>query len=386
MNLTAAPFYAIAFFATLAMAIVSFWIVLKVDPLGGKFHTTTWFCWLFFALCASAFISVLLNASQVDVSGQVFGLAIKLVGPVAVFFLIWYIGLQQATKVNEQDRLLDIKLADKDKHLADTIAEKDKLIYSKEADNAELKEKIDLLSSRVKSRDAEISVMQNKPVPLLTGTTYTYRLKTKSQKQIVLITGKIEEIDKVDVLVNSENTHMFMSRPLENSVSGILRYHGATKRNNQIVEKGDVIADALAKKLEDAKCTVPVPAASVFGTPAGELSKNGVRWIFHVASVEGTPGYGFRPVANISECVSNVLKEASKPEYKVKRIVFPLMGTGQARGDMEDITGRLFDAAIQFLEKTSDSPITSVYFSALTQHHLDTYKKVIGTREVTLQT
>jgi len=69
MNLTAAPFYAIAFFATLAMAIVSFWIVLKVDPLGGKFHTTTWFCWLFFALCASAFISVLLNASQVDVSG-----------------------------------------------------------------------------------------------------------------------------------------------------------------------------------------------------------------------------------------------------------------------------------------------------------------------------
>lgn len=360
-----ANFFTLAFVLAFVVAAVSFGVILKINPLNGKFRITTLICWSFIALCIGSLVSVLLNSAATEVKGDISGLTIRLVGPAAFFFLIWYFGLKQASDMTDLDR-----------RQAEELAGKDKLIGDRTLDCEGLQAEKERLLKAIEVKDAEILLLKNKPKSLSSGVEHAYELNNKKGKRIVLVTGGIQEVVNADALVNSENTHMFMSRPMESTVSGILRAHGSIKKDGRVV---DAIADELAQKVSGH--SLPVPAGSVFVTSAGDLARNGVRWIFHVASVEGTPGYGFRPVANISECVVNVLEEASKPELGVRKIVFPLLGTGTAGGDMKELSGILFDSAISFLVKRS-SPVEAVCFSVLTQHHLNVCQEALATRAV----
>lgn len=189
-------------------------------------------------------------------------------------------------------------------------------------------------------------------------------------KQIGIITGELRGIKDVDVWVNSENTNMQMARFYERSVSGTIRYYGA-KRN----QAGHVIDDILANELEAiVGKNAYVSAATVIATSAGQLqASNNVKRIFHAAAVNGQIGIGFMPINNVDVCIENALTLADSDEQKganLRSILFPLMGTGQGGGKLQETVNSLIATAVSYLENKPDSVIEQVYFLCLTEGDL----------------
>lgn len=206
---------------------------------------------------------------------------------------------------------------------------------------------------------------------------FIYQLKKNASKKVALITGDILKVKGIDIWVNSENTNMQMARFHDNSISGVIRYFGA-KRDRA----GNVVDDIIANELEtQLGGNTFVQQASVIVTSAGELQEsNGVKKIFHVAAVEGQAGRGYRPIQAIGSCVSNALKLVDK-EFKkegYESILFPLLGTGTAKGSLEEISRELIQNAISFLEEIQDTSLKYVYFLVWTERELEVCEKVLA--------
>ena len=198
----------------------------------------------------------------------------------------------------------------------------------------------------------------------------SYSLIDNPEKSIYITTGGFQKIKGIDIWVSSENTNMQMARFYDFSVSSIIRYLGAEKNQAGLVVS-DCIADALRQIVGDQHA---VPPATVIETTAGQLSKShGVKMIFHVASVVGGIGRGYVPIQNISDCVTNALAKVDSEELEsagLTSILFPLMGTGTARGDLSDIVAPLINAAIEYLRANRNSHVHQVHFAAFTEIEL----------------
>jgi O-acetyl-ADP-ribose deacetylase (regulator of RNase III) len=193
-----------------------------------------------------------------------------------------------------------------------------------------------------------------------------------------LVTGDRENIGIGDVWVNSENTDMQMDRYYGTSTSATIRYLGAKKHpiTGRVVE--DTIANELAEKMGSENSVDP---ARVIPTRAGELhQKNNVKWIFHVASVTGQPREGYRPIERIERCVINVLKLADAAEFRedgLTSILFPVLGTGPAGGDLKEHAERCINAAVDYLESESNSAVSAVYFYVWSDLVLEVCQQVV---------
>jgi hypothetical protein len=204
---------------------------------------------------------------------------------------------------------------------------------------------------------------------------YEFQLAGTDDTIVGLVTGDIQNVTKgIDVWVNSENTNMQMARPFENSISGIIRYHGAEKANGHVK---DTIAEALAAKM---KCRVSVAAAEVVVTTSGAMRKShNVQRIFHAAAVVGQVGKGYTPIADVAQCVTNALSASDdSPDdcagCELKSILFPLLGVrlGGRRGhEDEDRVKALFDAAINYLVRSPGCSFKKVYFLNYTDKDFD---------------
>jgi O-acetyl-ADP-ribose deacetylase (regulator of RNase III) len=198
----------------------------------------------------------------------------------------------------------------------------------------------------------------------------SYSLIDNPEKSIYITTGDLQKIKGIDIWVSSENTNMQMARFYDFSVSSIIRYLGAEKNQAGLVVS-DCIADALRQIVGDQHA---VPPATVIETTAGQLSKShGVKMIFHVASVVGGIGRGYVPIQNISDCVTNALAKVDSEELEsagLTSILFPLMGTGTARGDLSDIVAPLINAAIEYLRANHNSHVHRAHFAAFTEIEL----------------
>jgi O-acetyl-ADP-ribose deacetylase (regulator of RNase III) len=195
----------------------------------------------------------------------------------------------------------------------------------------------------------------------------TYRLRDAPGKQIGLVTGDLRNVKGIDIWVNSENTNMQMARFFDQSISSVIRYYGAKREKGHVVE--DTIADAL-----HAVAPAGLDAGEVVGTEAGALTqKNGVKYIFHAAAVSGQVGKGYSPIQRVSDCVRNALELADDPRFEEGNptsILFPLLGTGTGRGELEKKAAELIRAAIDHLEAEPPCRITHVYFLVLTERQL----------------
>ncbi len=210
-----------------------------------------------------------------------------------------------------------------------------------------------------------------KPQVLDTTEIYPFRLNKVPAKTIALITGDVRNIKLADVWVNSENTNMQMARFFDRSVSGLIRYMGAKKdENGEVIE--DIIANELAEKMKGKNAVI---AGSIVVTPAGELeAANNVKRIFHAAAVYGEIGTGYVAISNIETCVTNALGRADTLAAKgttLKSMLFPLMGTGAGRGNVQENAFRLMRAAVAYLENNPASAVDTVYFVARTDMDLD---------------
>lgn len=211
----------------------------------------------------------------------------------------------------------------------------------------------------------------------------TYQLRGSKQQRIQLVTGDLRYVRGIDIWVNSENTNMQMARHFDRSVSSMIRYQGAERDATGTVVR-DTIQDELKQRMKRRRS---VPAAEVIVTQPGALREsNGVFHIAHVASGEGAPGTGYRPVADLGACVRRVLDRLRElPAEEVRSVVFPLLGTGTARGDLESSAQVLIDAAIAHLQEHPDHPTKSVAFLAYTDLHLRACRKAIDARSDALR-
>jgi len=188
--------------------------------------------------------------------------------------------------------------------------------------------------------------------------------------RIGIVTGSILGVRCADVWVNSENTDMEMSRFSEFSVSGVIRYWGAERdRAGHVVT--DVIADELTAAVGPHR---PVLPGSAFVTGAGALSaSNNVRYVIHVAAVQGEPGSGFRQVREVGRCVTSALGEADRlagAGRSAGTILVPLLGAGGAGADLTGTVHTLLAAAVNYLTGTPVTALSTVYFLGYTDREV----------------
>ena len=202
---------------------------------------------------------------------------------------------------------------------------------------------------------------------------YTYGVLKARGKKVGIITGDIQNINEVDVWVNSENTNMQMSRHYERSISGVIRYLGAKKDGAKRVSE-----DVIANELDEIVGRCAVDPGTVIATGAGELTKtHKVKKIFHAASVRGQVGRGYSPIPDIFECVRNALELADSREMAkvdIESILFPLMGTGSTRLSAQGIANLLIDTAVSYLEENPKSKIKNIFFLAYNEQDLELCK------------
>lgn len=201
-----------------------------------------------------------------------------------------------------------------------------------------------------------------------------YASHAPSGKQAGVITGDLIMVKEADVWVNSENTNMVMARYYDQSISGLIRYYGS-RRNEAGLVTDDLIANALAEKVGEVQYVAP---ASVIETTSGMLEQdNNVKAIFHVAAVQGFPGAGYKPVTEIGQCVTNILKKAYRDTH-YQRLIFPLFGTGTAGEKPENVVAEMLKRLDAFLKDYPDTSLETIYFLAYTQRDYKLIKKQLA--------
>ena len=203
---------------------------------------------------------------------------------------------------------------------------------------------------------------------------FSYKLKKLNDKYICLITGNIRNVRRIDVWVNSENTNMQMARHYDRSISSVIRYCGAKREDGRVT--CDRIAKELAERVGD---DANVPPGEIVVTGAGELEQShGVKKIFHAAAAVGQVGSGYAPIPEIGMCVRNALAKADElGGLEVKSILFPLLGTGTARGDLQKKAKELIYSAICHLEGHQGCKIQRVYFLTWSEKDLEICQHVL---------
>jgi hypothetical protein len=211
---------------------------------------------------------------------------------------------------------------------------------------------------------------------------YSYPIKD-SNKKLSLVTGDLRDVRGIDVWVNSENTDMQMARYFDFSISSVIRFEGARKnRTGHVVE--DLIQDEIDKIMDGERS---VPETQVIASGPGELTKYGVKAIFHAAAVRGAVGEGYEPVRGIDRCVTNALELMDDPtksgvDAKLSSILFPLLGIFFARGDFRPILERQIRAALEYLTKNPSSNVENVYFLAWSEQELALGQSVLRSFEI----
>jgi len=216
---------------------------------------------------------------------------------------------------------------------------------------------------------------------------------TTGKRILGLITGDIQKVRNVDLWVNSENTNLQMGRFYDPSISGLIRYLGAKKdKEGNVIE--DTIASALMdsvkeEKIEDGTNRNDFPSVKpglAFTTTSGSLKEShGVQGIIHVATVFGEIGQGFTPIKNLDICVQNALEKAddfaSENQKGNVSIVFPLFGTGSAKGRIDEVAKNLFYAVTAYFETRQNSKVEKVYFLTWKEYEKEECVRVLDNME-----
>jgi O-acetyl-ADP-ribose deacetylase (regulator of RNase III) len=217
------------------------------------------------------------------------------------------------------------------------------------------------------------------PSPIRETKHHLFSVKDVPGKVVGLTTGDIRNVNMIDIWVNSENTNMQMARFYDGSISGVIRFLAGTKNKvNEVVT--DTVADELKAAMAESNAKV-VSAHTVIPTSSGELREsNRVQRIFHVAAVQGVVGTGYVPVANFEECVRQALALADRDPLseKCSSILFPLIGTGTGKADVEQSFRKMLATAIAYLKGKNDSRMNRVHFLVWTEAERRTCLGVIG--------
>ena len=204
------------------------------------------------------------------------------------------------------------------------------------------------------------------PRQLMAGTRHEVSVRGARGHRLGLITGNLVNVSGVDVWVNTENTRMEMSRINDPTISAAIRYHGGRRDAGGHLTH-DTIALELAERMGGQAQVAP---GQVLVTGPGELARtHQVKRVIHVASVEGEPASGFRPVLDLERCVRNVLAETDRLNDEgesLRSIVLPLLGTGGGNNDLRKTADTLAAAVTGYFRSHPASRVRTVYLLAYT--------------------
>lgn len=188
--------------------------------------------------------------------------------------------------------------------------------------------------------------------------------------KIGFITGDLASVIGIDVWVNSENTHMEMSRITEPTISATVRYLGAMKDDRGKIVR-DVIADELSQLMG---AETYVPSGHVLTTTAGAIKESHrANRLLHVAAVEGEPRQGYRPVRDIGSCVRALLSEIDRLNRNgehLESVIIPLLGTGGGNSDLPRTARVMISTCVDYLLSHRDSEVQVIYLLAHTGAHV----------------
>jgi O-acetyl-ADP-ribose deacetylase (regulator of RNase III) len=232
-----------------------------------------------------------------------------------------------------------------------------------------------------------------------------FRLKQFAHPtSIYLSTGRIQEARGIDVIVNTENNYLQMSRIHENyTVSSRLRVAGSLRNSQRRILEDSVQRELDAQLDYSEDSSRPVELGCVFATNAGHPQSSlrsedpdrdsPVRYIFHAVTVSvfhdtstSTSKWMMVPISNdegIKNCTTACLEKIievdlakgviSPPEltlrkgrvprkeeeeirdaneYKpIKSIIFPIFGTGHAGRKIDEVIHPMLEGIREFLRK-----------------------------------
>jgi hypothetical protein len=160
---------------------------------------------------------------------------------------------------------------------------------------------------------------------------------------------------------------MQMARFYDRAISGAIRYLGAQRNAVGEVDK-DLIGAALAARMGNRRI---VDLGTVLDTEPGALAgTHGVKALLHVATVAGQFKQGYRTVANIGDCVHQVLQcgeRLARQDSGIRSILLPLLGSGSARGDLAQTVPAVLGAVLDHLENDPKVRVYAVYVLAYTK-------------------
>ena len=242
------------------------------------------------------------------------------------------------------------------------------------------------------------------PKPIQESDIEEYDVPDAPGKRIGIVKGNLRDVNlgarlrkrPIDIWVSSQNVNMEMARKYEASASGLIRYLGAKKD-----ETGTIVDDSIAKELRvKMRRRQLVNPGEVIATGAGELEKtHGVRRIYHAASVYGVVGAGYKQIADIEQCITSALARADAEAGEPARgrdksksgngtpaprsILFPVLGTGTARGDLiQNARGQLGRAISYLRSRAEFTCIERVYFLARDESTLAGLRVALAELEV----
>ncbi len=210
------------------------------------------------------------------------------------------------------------------------------------------------LPDLIAKADAHAREKQNAAnLRLRSGVDAEYRV---SATQVIrIVTGSVREIRDIDVIVSSENTYFQPARFFEPTLSGTLRYLDSNRNRSDGRIERDTYLEAMQAAIERERVVLPVLLGSVLVTPSNALAKQGIKYVFHAATVHGDVEMGYSGAENVvDEAVRNALARfgeiaGSEP---LNSMLLPLFGTGAARRAECLVASRLVRAVKAGLERT----------------------------------
>jgi hypothetical protein len=192
-----------------------------------------------------------------------------------------------------------------------------------------------------------------KPTPLAEGISGVYKLDGDSPRKLVVRTGDINRTIKesgvaADTVVTLDDTYLQLGLYYEPSVSGILRYLDAEKTRGRRVLR-DHAHEALHEQLAHLNVKLPVVPGAVFFTRTAGLAKYGVKYLAHVAAMQGQVGEGYHLMADmVRECIRNVFECFAEraEEENLQSILFPMLGAGTTDLKLVEVAKRILNAIV----------------------------------------
>ncbi len=191
-------------------------------------------------------------------------------------------------------------------------------------------------------------IVDARPEPLAIGRDSCYALPSDPQRTITIVTGDMKNICDLgaDVIVSLESTNLQLARYYDPWLSGTLRYLDAEKTPGGGILQ-DTLHMQLQKEIEASGMTPPFATGSVVATPTNQLSAVGIKYVFHVAAMQGSVGDGYHTLdQSLDDCIRNVFNQfehLAQEHADIRSIMFPLLGAASTDLDYVELSRKMLE-------------------------------------------